>query len=63
MFGIHDKIGGKIMRNENEQEFYDFLGIIEFEGEKYIEYEKYQEVLKESEEREYVIDELKEKLQ
>lgn len=50
------------MKNENDQAFFDFCGIREFEGNKYIEYEKYQEVLEENEEKEYVIDELKEKL-
>lgn len=50
------------MKDENDQAFFDFCGIKEFEGEKYIEYEKYQEVLEENEENECVIDELKEKL-
>ena len=50
------------MATVQEKAFQDFIGIREFDGEKYVKYEKYQETLKEYENRGYEIDELKEKI-
>lgn len=45
-----------------EKAFQEFIGIREFDGEKYVKYEKYQETLEKYENRGYEIDELKEKI-
>lgn len=50
------------MENEGRKAFNDYLGIKEIEGKRYISIEEYNKVLKQSEENEYMIDELKEKL-
>lgn len=50
------------MIDTNQQAFNDFLGIKEFEGGKYISYEKHEELIHECNEKQYMIDELKEKL-
>ena len=50
------------MATVEEKAFQDFIGMQEFDGEKYVKYEKYQETLKKYENRGYEIDELKEKI-
>lgn len=50
------------MTDANQQAFFDFLCIREFEGNKYVALEKYEETVKECSEKEYIIDELKEEL-
>lgn len=50
------------MKNDGEKAFYDFLGVREFEGKQYVEYEKYQEVIDELSEKEYELDNLKAKV-
>ena len=50
------------MATVQEKAFQDFIGMQEFDGEKYVKYEKYQETLKKYQNRGYEIDELKEKI-
>ena len=50
------------MATVEEKAFQEFIGIREFDGEKYVKYEKYQETLEKYENRGYEIDELKEKI-
>ena len=50
------------MATIEEKAFQEFIGTREFDGEKYVKYEKYQETLKKYENRGYEIDELKEKI-
>ena len=50
------------MATVQEKAFQEFIGIREFDGEKYVKYEKYQETLEKYENRGYEIDELKEKI-
>ena len=50
------------MENEGQKAFNDYLGIKEIEGKQYISIEECNKALKQNEENEYMIDELKEKL-
>lgn len=50
------------MKNDGQKAFYDFLGVREFEGKKYVEYEKYQQIIDELSEKEYELDNLKAKV-
>lgn len=50
------------MKNDGKKAFYDFLGVREFEGKKYVEYEKYQQIIDELSEKEYELDNLKAKV-
>lgn len=47
------------MATVEEKVFQDFMGIREFDGEKYVKYEKYQQIVDELSEKQYELDNLK----
>ena len=47
------------METAHEKAFHDFIGIRVFKGKKYVEYEKYQEIVHELSEKQYELDNLK----